>query len=72
MARSFSHPGTHYHFVRKHTRTVNGRAAARPTGMVQCCECGQEHLSIDEIPHENDCTQRFVKSRWWVESMKND
>lgn len=73
MARSFSHPTTAFEIVESETPpTVDGFAIGEPTGIVECLACGESHLSIDEIGHANDCRQRFVKSRWWVEKMRAD
>jgi hypothetical protein len=47
--------------------SVDGFAIGEPTGEIECCECGAAHCNVDEIPHDADCSQRFVRSHWWVE-----
>lgn len=66
--QSFSNPRTHYHIVRSDTPVdVDGFKIGEPTGEIECCECGESHLNIDEIPHDDNCSQRFVKSDFWAQ-----
>jgi uncharacterized Zn finger protein len=48
---------------------TGGLTAPRPTGKVQCRECGAVHTNIDDIPHAKRCSQRFVRSRWYLEML---
>jgi len=66
MARSPFDPETEFEIVRSDTPvTVDGFALHEPTGDVRCEECGQEAENIDEIPHDPECSQRFVRTSWW-------
>ena len=68
--RSFADPDTFYHIVVSHTSiSVDGFALGEPTGEIECLECGASHSNVDEIPHEKHCSQRFVHSEWYVNSM---
>ncbi|WP_224337900.1 hypothetical protein [Haloprofundus halobius] len=71
--RSFADRSTHFHVVVSDTPiTVDGFALGEPTGQIECCECRRTHKNIDEIPHKKDCSQRFVHSQWYAESMENE
>lgn len=71
--RSFSHPTTHFRLLKSDTPpTVDGFAIGEPTGLVSCIECRESNHNVDEIPHKPMCSQRYIKSRWWVESMRAD
>lgn len=71
--RSFTAADTFFHFVVSDTPiTVDGYALGEPTGDVECCECGATHENIDDIPHESDCSQRFVHSEWYAKTMASD
>ncbi|GGL55271.1 hypothetical protein [Halocalculus aciditolerans] len=70
---SFSDPDTRYQIIKSETPvSVDGFAMGEPTGEVRCCECGASHLNIDEIPHAEDCPQRFVRSDWWRAHVLDD
>ena len=71
--KSFSDPQTHFRMLRSETPVnVDGFKLGEPTGEIECEECGASHLNIDEIPHDADCPQRFVKSRWWQDTAAHD
>lgn len=71
--RSFTDPGTVFEVIVSKTNiAVDGFALGEPTGEVECLECGESHLNIDEIPHESDCSQRFVHSKWYADTMDAD
>lgn len=64
--KSFSDPDTHFEIVKSQTPvTVDGFALHEPTGEIRCEECGRSHHVVEEIPHEKDCPQRGVVSRFW-------
>jgi hypothetical protein len=68
MVRSVYDPETEFVLVRSETPvTVDGVAMNAPTGEVKCAECGQVAKNVDEIPHEQDCGQRFARTDWWRE-----
>jgi len=70
--KSFADPETHFHLVRSDTpRTVDGFKPGEPTGEVECAECGRVADNVDEIPHAPDCPQRWVRSRWWAEHLRD-
>jgi len=71
MSRSFSDPETHFRLERSDTPiTDDGFKIGELTGVVECLECGEAHTNIDEIPHAEDCSQRFVHSEFYVQSMR--
>lgn len=71
--RSFADPNTFFNIVVSTTpHTDDGFWPGEPTGEVRCEECGAAHVNVDEIPHEPDCSQRFVHSRWYAETMDAD
>lgn len=71
--QSFSDPRTHFRLERSDTPvTVDGFTLGELTGVVECLECGESHTNIDEIPHAPDCDQRWVRSEWWVEQIRQD
>jgi len=66
--KSFASPNTHFEIVREEMPVGNGGLTAeRPTGEIRCSECGRVAENIDDFPHEPDCSQRFVHSRWYAE-----
>lgn len=66
--RSFADPDTHFHVVVSHTPvTEDGFKMGEPTGEVRCCECGAVDEIVEDIPHDPDCSQRFVVSEYWFE-----
>lgn len=70
---SFSDPDTEFELLRSDTPvSVDGFKLGEPTGEVKCEACGASHLNIDEIPHDEDCPQRFVKSYWWQDAAQLD
>jgi len=70
--RWFTHPSTHFTLVREEQPVGHGGITApRPTGEVQCNECGAVAENIDEIPHDQDCPQRFAVSRWYAEQFSD-
>jgi len=74
MIRSFSDPETHFEIVCSETSvSVDGYAHGEPK-FIRCPICGADRLiteepspGIDELGHEPDCSQRWVRSRWWQE-----
>lgn len=71
--KSFAEPDTEFELVVSETPvTVDGFAMGEPTGEIVCLECDAQHANIDEIPHDKDCPQRFVHSRWYLDSAVND
>lgn len=63
---SFADPRTKFELV----RGAEGRSGGHinePTGVVRCEACGAKHTNIDDIPHNSDCPQRFVHSRFYVD-----
>jgi hypothetical protein len=69
---SFSDPGTEFEIVTSETaHTVDGFWPGEPTGEVRCTECGAIHENVDEIPHDPDCSQRFVHSWWWADQFES-
>jgi hypothetical protein len=73
MSRSFSDPDTHFELVISETPfTVDGYNKGEPTGEVRCMECDAVHENIDEIPHDEDCSQRFCRSWWWTNHLTGD
>lgn len=69
MPKSFSDPDTHFHLIRGSAgRPVAENGSRRRnqwTGEIRCCECGSVGENIDEIPHRPECSQRWVRSRFW-------
>lgn len=73
MPRSFADPGTHFHLVRSDTPyVVDGHGLDAPTDEVECTACGRAAENIDEIPHRHDCPQRFCRSEWWADHLRDD
>ena len=73
MARSPFDSSTEFELVRSDSPvTVDGFALNEPTGEVRCEECGRTAQNIDEIPHAQDCSQRFVRSSWWRQQMRRE
>jgi hypothetical protein len=71
--RSFADPETHFRLVRSETPyVVDGVGLNAPTGEVECLECGRVAENIDEIPHRHDCPQRFARSAWWADHLRDD
>jgi len=72
MKKSFADPETHFELVASSTPiSEDGYKLGEPK-FVRCVECGADVLlteepspGIDEIGHEKDCPQRWVRSRWW-------
>lgn len=70
MSKSFSSPETAFRLERSDTPVnVDGFKLGELTGVVECLACGEAHTNIDEIPHAEDCPQRWVRSEWWVEHL---
>lgn len=68
--KSFSDPDTEFALDRSDTPvSVDGFKIGEPTGLVVCEECDAEAHNVDEIPHAEDCSQRFTRSDWWVEHL---
>lgn len=64
--RSFSDEDTEFCLRRSETPVgVDGVAKGSPTGEVECLECGAVAYNVDAIPHDPDCPQRDVRSRWY-------
>lgn len=71
--KDFTDPDTHFEIITSDTPyTVDGFNKGEPTGEVRCEDCGQVAMNIDEIPHDPDCPQRWVRSRWWVAHFFDD
>lgn len=69
--RSFAESQTRFHLVRSDTPiTEDGFKIGELTGEVVCLECDAAHTNIDEIPHAEDCSQRFVHSRFYLNAMR--
>lgn len=74
--RSFADSGTHFAIVSSGSPpTVDGLAISEPKWL-ECDECGARvridgpdghQTAIDELPHSRDCSQRDVKSVWWMD-----
>lgn len=61
-------PETEWRLVRSDTPVdVDGFKLGEPTGEVQCEECGQSAMNIDEIPHDRDCDQRWSRTEYWAD-----
>ncbi|GGN84465.1 hypothetical protein [Haloarcula pellucida] len=70
--KSFADPSTTFELVFEEVRVGDGGLTApRPTGEIRCTECGATALNIDDFPHEQDCPQRFVHSRWYAEQLQD-
>jgi len=64
--KSFTDPDTEFELIKSDTPvSVDGFAMGEPTGEVKCLECGAVAMNVDEIPHENECSQRGTHSRWY-------
>ena len=73
--RSFADPGTHFRIVTSDSPvSVDGFAMNEPMRL-ECVECGasvqidgpdETRTTIDELPHDRTCSQRDVKSRYWM------
>lgn len=71
--RSFAAPDTHFHLIRSDTPVnVDGFKIGEPTGEVECLSCGSSSQSLDDIGHDPTCEQRFVRSRWFLEAMRDE
>jgi len=71
--RSFAEPDTEFELERSDTPVdVDGFKLGEPTGRVSCVSCGATAENVDEIPHDSDCPQRFVHSKWYVDSVESD
>lgn len=74
--RSFADPDTHFEIVPSTTPpSVDGLAIDEPK-FLQCCSCGakvridegnRHRTAIDNLPHDRDCPQRDVVSRYYEE-----
>jgi hypothetical protein len=62
---SFADPRTKFRLVRGAEGRTGGQIN-EPTGEIVCAACGGRHVNIDDIPHDADCPQRFVHSRFYV------
>ncbi|PGF16200.1 hypothetical protein CP556_08795 [Natrinema sp. CBA1119] len=61
-------PDTEFQVVRSETPVnVDGFKIGEPTGEIECCSCGRSALNIDEIPHRQDCDQRWARTDFWRE-----
>jgi len=72
--RSFTDPDTHFEIVESTTPvSVDGYAQGEPK-QLRCPDCGvaveltrdPSDPGIDDLPHETDCPQRGVHSRWYA------
>lgn len=67
--RHFGDEDTNFEIVRSRTPVdVDGFKLNEPTGEIRCDECGGVAKNIDEIPHDNDCPQRFTHSWWYLDT----
>ena len=66
---SFADPRTHFQLIRGEAGKSGGYVN-EPTGEVRCELCGATHTNIDEIPHSEDCAQRFVHSGYYVKQTR--
>lgn len=74
--RSFASPETHFRIIQSGSPpSVDGLAITEPK-YIECIECGARvridgpdghTTTIDNLPHERDCGQRDVVSRYYVE-----
>ena len=74
--RSFADPDTHFRIVESGSPpTVDGLAITEPK-YLRCSECGAQvridgpdghQTAVDELPHSRGCSQRDVKSAWWID-----
>jgi len=75
--RSFSDPDTEFKIVKSGSPpTVDGLAITEPK-FLRCSECGAQvridgpdgnQTSIEELPHDRGCSQRDMKSEWWIDT----
>jgi hypothetical protein len=70
--RSFSDPETCFSFV--DGAAIDGHHVGEP-GALRCCCCGAQvpldgpeghQTAVDDLPHDRDCPQRDVVSRYWM------
>ena len=74
--RSFASPETHFRIQTSDSPvSVDGYALNEPCELV-CDECGASvpiddagghQTAVDELPHSRGCSQRDVKSAWWMD-----
>jgi Zn finger protein HypA/HybF involved in hydrogenase expression len=65
MPRSFSEPKTEFKIVKSDTPpTVEGIAIGEQRSEVACRDCGQVGQNVEEIYHQPDCNQRWVRSEF--------
>ncbi|ELY83455.1 hypothetical protein [Natrinema gari] len=61
-------PETEYRVVRSDTPVdVDGFKIGEPTGEIMCEACHRRAKNIDEIPHAQDCPQRWTRTDFWRE-----
>ena len=75
--RSFASPKTHFRIVQSGSPpSVDGLAITEPK-FLECAECGaricidgpdSHTTTIDNLPHERDCSQRGVVSQYFEET----
>lgn len=66
MARDALASDTEFNLIRSETPVdVDGFKLGEPTGEIECRECGASDQNIDEIPHAEDCSQRFATTDYW-------
>lgn len=71
--RSFADPDTHFSIeIAETSEGWDGARLNEPTEL-RCSECGasvrltrEPSPGIDELQHEADCSQRYVRSEWWA------
>lgn len=57
---------TEYRVVRSETSIdIDGFRVGEPTGEIECCACGRSAMNIDEIPHTQECPQRWARTEYW-------
>ncbi|MFA1612075.1 hypothetical protein [Halobellus rubicundus] len=71
--QSFADSDTHFQLeIAETSDGWDGIRSGEPTGYVICDECGGRAKTVEEIPHEADCPQRGVVSKWWVAQFIGD
>jgi len=70
--RPFADPDTEFKLERSQTPVdVDGFKLGEPTGRVSCVHCNATAHNVDEIPHSNECPQRFVHSQWYADQLQD-
>ncbi|MFC5135519.1 MULTISPECIES: hypothetical protein [Haloferacaceae] len=73
--RSFAAPETHFRIEVSKPGDHDGHQVGEPARL-ECDECGASvpidgpdghETAVDELPHSRGCSQRDVKSAWWMD-----